>query len=168
LGSSYRGKHGSPVQSDELSQWFRWPHDNALIAAGLERYGYRHAALRIFEGMFAAATYLNLRRLPEQFCGFPRRRGQRPTFYPVACSPQAWAAATQLFLMQTCLGLRFSPRERQIELRQPPLPAFLSEVVLRQIRLGESMVDIEARRIRSETAVNVVQRSGEIRVLVIN
>jgi glycogen debranching enzyme len=145
-----------------------WPHDNALIAAGLERYGYRHAALRIFEGMFAAATYLDLRRLPELFCGFPRRRGQGPTFYPVACSPQAWAAATPLFLMQTCLGLRFSPRERQIELRQPLLPAFLSEVVLRQIRLGESMVDIEARRIRSETAVNVVQRSGEIRVLVIN
>ena len=67
-----------------------WPHDNALIAAGFSRYGFRREAARIFEGLFSAATYVDLMRLPELFCGFPRRRSQGPTFYPVACSPQAW------------------------------------------------------------------------------
>lgn len=61
-----------------------WPHDNALIAEGLARYGFRDEAARIFEGIFAAASHVDLRRLPELFCGFPRRRAQGPTLYPVA------------------------------------------------------------------------------------
>src|SRR5438105_4225906 len=65
-----------------------WPHDNALIALGLARYGFKHEAARIFEGLFGACVYIDLRRLPELFCGFPRRSGQGPTYYPVACSPQ--------------------------------------------------------------------------------
>src|SRR5690606_24205961 len=59
-----------------------WPHDNALVAAGLARYGFKHHAMRIFEGLFAASTYIDLRRLPELFCGFPRQRTQGPTLYP--------------------------------------------------------------------------------------
>ena len=69
-----------------------WPHDNALIAAGMARYGFRAEAARIFRGLFEASTYIDLKRLPELFCGFPRLRSHGPTFYPVACSPQAWAA----------------------------------------------------------------------------
>jgi glycogen debranching enzyme len=69
-----------------------WPHDNALIALGLARYGQKIPAEKIFSGLFDASLYVDLRRLPELFCGFARRRGQGPTFYPVACSPQAWAA----------------------------------------------------------------------------
>lgn len=61
-----------------------WPHDNAVIASGPIRYGYRAEAARIFEGLFAASTYIDLRRLPELFCGLPRQRAQGPTFYPVA------------------------------------------------------------------------------------
>ncbi|MGO4305771.1 amylo-alpha-1,6-glucosidase [Cupriavidus sp. RAF12] len=76
-----------------------WPHDNAIIAAGLARYGLHDATLRIFEGLFAAATHIDLRRLPELFCGFVRRRNRGPTLYPVACSPQAWSAATPLSLL---------------------------------------------------------------------
>ena len=73
-----------------------WPHDNALIAAGFARYGFSDEAARIFEGLFAASTYIDLRRLPELFCGFARQRTRGPTFYPVACSPQAWAAVAPL------------------------------------------------------------------------
>src|SRR5690606_16740036 len=86
-----------------------WPHDNALIALGLARYGFKREATRVFDGLFQASIYIDLRRLPELFCGFPRRRGQGPTFYPVACAPQAWAAATPLCLVQACLGLDFDP-----------------------------------------------------------
>ena len=59
-----------------------WPHDNALIAAGFARYGFRAEAARIFRGLFEASTYIDLRRLPELFCGFPRLRSHGPTFYP--------------------------------------------------------------------------------------
>src|SRR5690606_17822665 len=84
-----------------------WPHDNALIAAGLARYGFKAEAARIFEALFGASVYTELRRLPELFCGFARMRGQGPTLYPVACSPQAWAAAAPIGLIATCLGLSF-------------------------------------------------------------
>ena len=66
-----------------------WPHDNALIAAGLAQYGFRQEAARIFESLFDASTYVELRRLPELFCGFPRQQTRGPTFYPVACMPQS-------------------------------------------------------------------------------
>src|SRR5262249_28281104 len=71
-----------------------WPHDNALIALGFARYGLKAAAQRVFRGLFDAAEYMDFRRLPELFCGFQRSRARGPTLYPVACSPQAWSAAT--------------------------------------------------------------------------
>ena len=75
-----------------------WPHDNALIASGLSSCGLKKHAEKVFEATFAAATYMDLRRLPELYCGFRRRRGAGPTLYPVACSPQAWASGS-LFMM---------------------------------------------------------------------
>src|SRR5262249_41122790 len=68
-----------------------WPHDNALIALGLARYGLKTEVLKIFRGLFQAAGYMDLRRLPELFCGFPWRRLSAPTLYPVAFIPPAWA-----------------------------------------------------------------------------
>ena len=109
-----------------------WPHDNALIALGFARYGQKRALERVFKGLFDAATYMDLRRLPELFCGFRRARGHGPTLYPVACSPQAWAAATPFALLQASLGLEFEPAEQEIRLRNPSLPSFLDEVVLAQ------------------------------------
>ena len=82
-----------------------WPHDNALIALGLARYGFKRAAAAIFTGLFDAAGHMELMRFPELFCGFPRRRGTAPTLYPVACAPQAWASAAPFALLEACLGL---------------------------------------------------------------
>ncbi len=84
-----------------------WPHDNALIASGFARYGFdSRAAAELFEGFFAAASYMDLRRLPELFCGFSPAAAQAPTLYPVACSPQAWAsAAHRSALLEASLGL---------------------------------------------------------------
>ena len=73
-----------------------WPHDNALIGLGMERYGLKHGLQAIFSGLFEAACYMDLRRLPELFCGFQRMRGKGPTLYPVACTPQAWSALRAL------------------------------------------------------------------------
>jgi glycogen debranching enzyme len=82
-----------------------WPHDNALIAMGLARYGHKKEVLAIFQGLAEAAIYDEFRRLPELFCGFSRRRKRGPTSYPVACSPQAWAAAAPFALVAAATGL---------------------------------------------------------------
>jgi len=141
-----------------------WPHDNALIALGLARYGFRREAARIFDGLFHASVYIELRRLPELFCGFPRRRGQGPTFYPVACAPQAWAAATPLSLVQACLGLGFDPQARTVRLERPILPDFLDEVVLRNLAVDGCRLDLAVRRAGGEVATHVLGRTGDVRV----
>jgi glycogen debranching enzyme len=144
-----------------------WPHDNALIANGLARYGYRAEAARIFEGLFAASTYIDLRRLPELFCAMSRQRAQGPTFYPVACSPQAWSAAAPLSLLQTSLGLDYDPSALQISLNEPRLPAFLDEITLRNLRVGSGSADIVIRRSGIQVVVDVIDRQGDLRILTI-
>jgi len=142
-----------------------WPHDNALIAAGLARYGFKREAARIFEGLFAASTYIDLRRLPELFCGFVRQRTGGPTFYPVACAPQAWAAAAPLSMLQSCLGLGFEPAQNYITFDEPVLPEFLGEITLRNLVLGGGAVDVSLRRSGSQVIVDVLERRGSIRVI---
>jgi glycogen debranching enzyme len=142
-----------------------WPHDNALIAAGFARYGFRREAARIFEGLFAASLHIDLRRLPELFCGFPRQRSRGPTFYPVACSPQAWAAAAPLLIIQSCLGLRFEMGAHQIIFDQPVLPDFLDELTLHRLAVGAGRVDVALRRAGEQVVVNVLARQGEVHVL---
>src|SRR5262245_27505593 len=141
-----------------------WPHDNALIALGLARYGLKSAVDRVFKGLFDAAAYMDFRRLPELFCGFQRARGRGPTLYPVACSPQAWAAATPFCLLQASLGLEVDPAARQIRLRNPHLPPFLDEVVLRQISVHDARADIAIQRRGNAVSVQVLDTHGELEV----
>ena len=138
-----------------------WPHDNALIALGLARYGAHDGVERVFKGLVDAAAYMELRRLPELFCGFQRGNGRGPTLYPVACAPQAWAAATPFSLLEASLGLEFDPRAKEIRLRNPRLPDFLDEVLIRDLRLGNSQVDFVVRRHGSEISVQLL-RGGNI------
>jgi glycogen debranching enzyme len=142
-----------------------WPHDNALIALGLDRYGLKDAAAQILTGMFEAAAYMELRRLPELFCGFQRRRGRGPTLYPVACSPQAWASGAPFLMLQACLGLEFDTDSHEIRLRDPRLPAFLDEINLANLTLGDTSVDLVIRReIDNDVSVRVGRMSGSVRV----
>jgi glycogen debranching enzyme len=145
-----------------------WPHDNALIAFGFARFGLRGPIERVFKGLFEAATYMDGYRMPELFCGFQRGRGRGPTLYPVACSPQAWAAATPFALLQASLGLWFNPAENQIRLINPRLPSFLDEVILRNLRLGHSSLDLAIGRRGDEVALQVLRRDGEITVAAIH
>jgi glycogen debranching enzyme len=145
-----------------------WPHDNALIAAGFARYGFREEAARIFEGLFAASSYIDLRRLPELFCGFPRQRTQGPTFYPVACTPQAWAAAAPLYMLKACLGLGFDPQETRITFDHPMMPAFLDEVLFRNLSIGEGSADVAVRQSGHHVVVDVLERRGRVQVVTTN
>jgi glycogen debranching enzyme len=142
-----------------------WPHDNALIAAGMARYGYRAEAARIYRGLFDASTYIDLKRLPELFCGFRRVRSHGPTFYPVACSPQAWAAGAVLSLAQSCLGMAFDPEAGHVMFDQPVLPDFVDEMVLRRIALPSGNLDVKLARAGNEVAIHVIRRQGAAHAL---
>jgi glycogen debranching enzyme len=140
-----------------------WPHDNALIALGFARYGFKEPIAAVFEGMFHAGTYMD-HRLPELFCGFRRQHGHGPTLYPVACAPQAWAAATPFSLLQASLGLAFDPFSDEIRLNNPRLPDFLDEVLVRNLQLGSSFVDLRVRRHNETVSLDTPRISGGIRV----
>jgi glycogen debranching enzyme len=144
-----------------------WPHDNALIALGFARYGLKHSVEQLFKGLFDAASYMDLRRLPELFCGFQRERRRGPTLYPVACAPQAWASATPFTLLEAALGIEFDAQRGEIRLRNPRLPAFLNEVILRDLRLGDSSVDLRVRRHGDDVSLEVLRTRGTIQVSIV-
>jgi glycogen debranching enzyme len=143
-----------------------WPHDNGLIALGLARYGHKDATAQIFSAMFDAASYMDLRRLPELFCGFLRRERNAPTQYPVACSPQAWASATVIALLQACLGLELTEARNEIAFFRPALPGFLDSLHLRNLRLTRGSADVVLKRHGSDIAVTPTRRDGDIAVVV--
>ena len=143
-----------------------WPHDNGLIAMGMARYGQKEAAAQVFGALFDAASYMELRRLPELFCGFARRTHNAPTQYPVACSPQAWASATMLCLLQATLGLELFDGSGEIAFYRPVLPKFLDHLHLRNVRLSRGAVDVLLHRHGDHVAATVTHRAGDVVVVV--
>ncbi len=141
-----------------------WPHDNALIALGLARYGLKKEVATLLGGMFDAAIYDDLRRLPELFCGFSRRRRCAPTSYPVACSPQAWAAATPFALIEAALGLDIDHRSASLELDRPVLPALLDDLAISNLAVGEATLALGIARSRDDVTTAVTDRRGEATV----
>lgn len=137
-----------------------WPHDNALIAMGLARYGHRDAVLKIFQGQIEAALYDEFRRLPELFCGFSRRRKRGPTSYPVACSPQAWAAAAPFALVAAATGLALDHEAGGVRLDNPALPDFLDDLVLRDVAIAGSRLDLKLSRAGDDVTTAVTRRTG--------
>ena len=144
-----------------------WPHDNALIALGLARYGLKSGVLKIFKGLFEAAGYMDLRRLPELFCGFAWRRLTAPTLYPVACAPQAWASATVFALLQACLGLGFDQGADGIRFDRPGLPDFLDQLHLRGVSTKDGVADVLLRRYGADVAVNITRRQGNVPIMIL-
>jgi glycogen debranching enzyme len=141
-----------------------WPHDNALIAAGMARYGHTLAALQVFNGLFDASVQFAQHRLPELFCGFARRESERPTLYPVACSPQAWAAAGVFALLQACLGLEIDAPGGRLALQAPRLPEFIDSMEIRRVAVGEHTADLRLQRYGKHVGVDVERKLGALDV----
>jgi glycogen debranching enzyme len=141
-----------------------WPHDNAIIAEGIAAYGYREEALSIFSGLFGASQHVELNRLPELFCGFARRPGQGPTQYPVACSPQAWAAGSVFLLLKAVLGLDVRGLEQRVTFRSPALPEFLDELWISNLRVGGATLDLRLQRHAGDVGITVLQKGGHVQV----
>jgi glycogen debranching enzyme len=142
-----------------------WPHDNSLIGLGLARYGFEADAARILGGLFDASRQFELARMPELFCGFTRRDGEGPTRYPVACAPQAWAAGAIFMLLQAALGMAIDAPAGCVRFANPQLPAFLDEVTIRRLRVGDGSVDLRFGRTGDSVAVEVLRRRGSVEVV---
>jgi glycogen debranching enzyme len=143
-----------------------WPHDNALIAMGFARYGLKAEAAKVLSAIFDAGRHQDLSRLPELFCGFNQRPNRAPTPYPVACAPQAWSAAAIYGLLAACLGLEMAYDRNEIQFREPVMPDFLDEVVIRNLKLGTSRADVRLHRYGPDVTANVLAREGVARILI--
>ncbi|HBA87241.1 MAG TPA: amylo-alpha-1,6-glucosidase [Geobacter sp.] len=145
-----------------------WPHDSALVAYGLARYGFTRHAMTILEGIFEASQSMDLQRLPELFCGFERHDCSSPILYPVACAPQSWAAASVYLLLQGCMGLSIDAEKKQIRLAYPALPPFLDQVTINNLKVGsDSAADIVLKRHGQDVAVSVVRKEGLVEIVII-
>jgi glycogen debranching enzyme len=137
-----------------------WPHDNSILAAGFRRYGFDREALGIFDGVREAATHFAHLRLPEVFAGYPREAFGTPVHYPVACHPQAWAAGSVPFLLQTLLGLEPDAFERRLRVVRPILPERVRVLEIRNTRVGKGRVDLRFRNRDGGADVEVLAADG--------
>jgi glycogen debranching enzyme len=143
-----------------------WPHDTAIVAAGLKRYGLHDEANRLVTAIFEAGQHFPENRLPELFCGFERGSTGAPIPYPVACSPQAWAAGSTFLFLQTMLGLSAHADRRELELVRPMLPEWLGRVTLTNLRVGDAAVDLLFHRWRGTTSAEVLRKVGDVSVTI--
>jgi glycogen debranching enzyme len=143
-----------------------WPHDNAIIAAGFARYGANDQAERILSALFDASTRVVDHRLPELFCGFPRQAHQGPVPYPVACKPQAWAAGSLFQFLQAILGLRIDAWAHRMTLGRVVLPVWLNEISIRGLQVHDARVDLRIVRGRASAAVEVLEKHGDVEIVV--
>ncbi|HEX7382880.1 MAG TPA: amylo-alpha-1,6-glucosidase, partial [Burkholderiaceae bacterium] len=138
-----------------------------IAAAGMTRYGRTAEAMRVFAGLFESSLYFDQHRLPELFCGFPRRAAEGPTLYPVACSPQAWAAAAPFAMLQACLGLDIDAARAEVSLRTPRLPDFIQWVRVRHLAVGAHGLDLLLQRYENNgVGVEVMKKDGPVGIVV--
>jgi glycogen debranching enzyme len=142
-----------------------WPHDNGLIAIGFGRYGLKRPLTELFTGVFEAAHFMELSRLPELFCGFARRPTIGPTAHPAACAPQAWSAASVFAMLGAMLGISFDAKLCRIAFAQPTLPPWMDRLELSNLRLGATTADVRLERRGNEVKLDVLRRDGEIEVV---
>jgi glycogen debranching enzyme len=124
-----------------------WPHDNAFLAVGLRNYGFDEQFLRIFEDLLDASSTFSDYRLPELFAGFSRGDYENPVPYPVACSPQAWAAGALPWMLTAGLGIVPDGLRRTLRIRRPSLPRHLGRLAVRGLRVADASVDLVFERV---------------------
>ncbi len=136
-----------------------WPHDTALVGAGFARYGFQREAARLLGNLYGVSLHYEGARLPELFCGFARLHGHGPTRYPVACSPQSWAAGAPFLLLSAILGFEPEAEHGRLTLRRPTLPDWLARREMRGLRIGALNGRLRFDRAGEETAVVLSQYS---------
>jgi len=144
-----------------------WPHDNAIIAAGLKRYGHDNAVRRIADALFTVATTARDFRLPELYCGFDRSERAAVVAYPVACIPQAWAAAAPFLLLQAMLGISADAPGRALRIERPLLPDWLERIRLERLGVGDARVTLDFKRDGRVTGFALLEQDGALDVTMV-
>jgi glycogen debranching enzyme len=141
-----------------------WPHDNAILLAGLRRHGFDDLARALGTAFIEAALAFPAYRIPELYCGDPRELRLVPTPYPVASRPQAWSAASLPFVLATMLGVR-PAGPRTLAITRPQLPGMVEWVRLRNLRVAGAGVDLAFRRGAAGVAVEVEGVRGDLAIV---
>ena len=144
-----------------------WPHDNAIVAAGLARYGLAAAARRVMSGMFNLSAAVDLHRLPELICGFHQRDAEFPTLYPVACAPQAWAAGAVYLMLGACLGMSITADTRRLHLSRAVLPEQVEWLRVNNLTIGDASVDLLLTQHPQDVGITVLRREGEVEIVAV-
>ena len=140
-----------------------WAHDNGIIALGCKRYGFDAAAAQIARGISGAGSYFENYRLPEVYAGITKQPGAFPVQYAQANVPQAWAAGSIFHLLQSILGLQADAPNQRLYV-DPELPAWLPDITLHQLAIGQAIVELRFWREADRTHWSVKVLSGDIEV----
>jgi len=143
-----------------------WPHDNALIAAGFARYGFGDLVGPVLTALLDASRFFESHRIPELFCGFHKRRGEGPTLYPVACSPQAWAAGSVFLLLQAALGLTIAAPAQRVTITGPRLPECIKWLNVRDLGIGDRRIDLHFERRGADVHVESSARDAGVELII--
>lgn len=144
-----------------------WPHDNAIAALGMARYGHKDAALKVLSAIYRASVHFDMHRLPELFCGFPRTEHDVPTPYPVACAPQAWAAGAVFMLLEACIGIQIDATHRQVRFVRPNLPDNIDRLTIRNLHIGAATADLTLHRQGPHVSVFVDACEGDLEIVAV-
>lgn len=143
-----------------------WPHDTAMIGAGIALYGGKEEAGQLLKALFDASLHFEQQRLPELYCGFERRQGYGPTRYPVSCSPQAWATGAPHMLLTALLGMHPNAEAQHLTLHQPTLPGWLNKLEINDLYIGNLRIHLVFENKDGYTQVTL-GRDNEVDVRVI-
>jgi glycogen debranching enzyme len=144
-----------------------WPHDTAIVAAGVARYGCTDSATRLLAAAFDLSRVVDMHRLPELICGFHRRESEHPTLYPVACAPQAWASAAVFLLLEACIGLHVDAIGRRVLFTRGTLPEGIDWLLLSNLAVGDARVDLRLERHPHDLGVTVLRREGRVEIVAV-
>jgi glycogen debranching enzyme len=143
-----------------------WPHDNSMIGVGLRSLGLVDQALELSQGLIDMMLHQPYHRPPELFCGYERVEDKAPVNYPVACSPQAWATGSVFQLLQTMVNLVPDARNNCLRIIDPALPESINSLSLHNLRIGQTLLDLEFERSGNTTACRVAKKRGNLRVVI--
>jgi len=142
-----------------------WPHDNAIAAAGLKRYGFTDATEQIATALVEVGSTARDFRLPELYCGFDRSEANAVVAYPVACIPQAWAAGAPFMLLEAMLGIRADAPDGLLTLEKPRLPPWLNRLEIRGMHVGAAVLTLAFERDRGITGFSLLEQKGRLNVV---
>ncbi|SFB23371.1 MULTISPECIES: amylo-alpha-1,6-glucosidase [unclassified Bacillus (in: firmicutes)] len=140
-----------------------WPHDNSMILLGMSKQGKKEAANKVISGLIQSSFYFEYERLPELFCGYDSSIG-KAVKYPVACSPQAWAAGTPLVFIQSLLGLFPNSLKKEITL-SPVLLEEMNMLSVQDIKIGSGYLSVTISRTTSGLNVSIEKNTSGFKVV---